>query len=68
MLLPTMAFLLIKQNDFLNKIDKNKFFNFTKEISCKYNKNVAYHNDIHGCDVAQHFNFILRHQGLGQKV
>ena len=68
MLLPSMAFLLMKQNDFLSKIDKYKFLNFTKEISSMYKKNVAYHNDIHGSDVAQHCNFIIKHQGLGQII
>jgi len=38
-----------------------KFLNFTIEISKKYNRNVAYHNDLHGSDVAQHCNFILKH-------
>jgi 3',5'-cyclic-nucleotide phosphodiesterase len=38
------------------------------QIHNGYRREVHYHNDLHGSDVAQHCNFILKTQNLGKYV
>jgi len=40
-------------------ISQDKFTNFIKEITIGYNRNIAYHNDLHAGDVFQTLNYML---------
>lgn len=60
MQMPLLATSLLKQNNLLQFVDYHKFLQFFAQIYNKYDRNVAYHNDLHGSDVAQHCNVILK--------
>ena len=47
-------------------MDYPKFLKLFGQIHNKYKRNVAYHNDLHGSDVAQHCNLILKTQEMGK--
>jgi hypothetical protein len=57
----TMATEIFSRRDFFFKgfIDQEKFTNFIKEITNGYNRNIPYHNDLHGADVLQTLNYII---------
>ena len=58
--MPFMATSLLKMNNLLQIVDYHKFLQFIVQIYNKYKRSVEYHNDLHGSDVAQHVNLILR--------
>jgi hypothetical protein len=66
MQMPILATSLMKQNDLLKYVDQPKFIKFFSQIYNKYDQNVHYHNDLHGSDVAQHCNVILKTQNMAQ--
>lgn len=60
MVMPLIATRLLQQNNLMASIDYPKFLKFITEIYNTYKRSVAYHNDLHGADVAQHVNLILK--------
>ncbi len=56
---------MIASNNLLCLIDTDKFSSFINDIYRGYRRDVAYHNDLHGADVAQHMDIILN-SGLKQ--
>ena len=64
MVMPIIATHLLKKNNLQSCVDFSKFLKFISEIYNSYLRSVAYHNDLHGADVAQHVNLILSSQGL----
>jgi len=58
--LPFVAASLLKANKLEGLVDYDKYLKFMSEIYNQYKRSVIYHNDIHGSDVAQHVNFILK--------
>lgn len=66
MQMPLLATSLMKQNNLLQYVDHHKFLKFFSQIYNKYDQNVHYHNDLHGSDVAQHCNVILKTQNMAE--
>lgn len=66
MQMPFIATALMELNGVAGKIDQNKYLQFIVQIYNKYNREVEYHNDLHGADVAQHVHFILHTQNMGK--
>lgn len=62
--MPMIAMGLLEVNNLHTKVDNQKFLNFTKQIYNRYNRDVAYHNDLHGSDTAQHVSFMMNQQGI----
>lgn len=60
MQMPFIATSILRQNNLLQCVDFHKFLQFFAQIYNKYKRNVQYHNDLHGSDVAQHVHLILR--------
>lgn len=55
---------LINSNKLGSYIDQTRYAKFLTEISRFYRREVQYHNDLHGSDVAQQSNFFLTKGGL----
>ena len=51
--LPTHQVTATGEQPQIIKIDTDKLISFLSKIGAGYRKNVQYHNDLHGCDVAQ---------------
>lgn len=68
MQMPFMATSILKHNNLLQIVDYHKFIQFFTQIYNKYKRNVQYHNDLHGSDVAQHVHLILRNQNMIEKA
>ena len=48
------------------KLNTDKLIHFLTEIGRGYRKSVQYHNDLHGCDVAQSMYMFLTQGNLAQ--
>ena len=64
MQMPMIAFGLLYTNHIQDIVDQRKYLNFVKAIYNRYQRNVQYHNDLHGSDVAQHVSFMLNQQNI----
>lgn len=64
--MPFMAMTLLQENNLQPIVNSKKFLQFIVQIFNKYKRSVEYHNDLHGCDVAQHCHFVIKTQGLGK--
>lgn len=51
--MPIVSYGLLKVNKLEDRVKKKEFFNFITSIYNRYSRNVQYHNDLHGSDVAQ---------------
>lgn len=66
--LPLMTADIFEKNNYFNKlVSKTKFKNFILKINDGYDRNVPYHNDLHGADVMQTLHCLLV-KGEIQKV
>ena len=43
---------ILKEHDLIKFVDQDKLFSFLKTISEGYRRDISYHNDLHGSDVA----------------
>ena len=64
--MPILSTLILKQNNLMDVINYEKFLLFITNIFNRYRRDVSYHNDLHGSDVAQHCSFLLNSQRMNQ--
>jgi hypothetical protein len=62
--LPLLSIHFFMQNDLMKLVNERKFSNFLVKVTSTYQKEVQYHNDLHGIDVAHMANLILNDGGL----
>jgi hypothetical protein len=62
--MPILSYSLLKVNGIEESVNKQKFFSFMKAVYNRYSRNVQYHNDLHGSEVAQHVSFMLNQRGI----
>lgn len=64
--MPIFAGVLLKKHNLQSKVNMEKYLNFFKQIYSQYKRTVHYHNDLHGCDVAQHVHLLLNQHKLAE--
>lgn len=55
---------LLVTNQLFHSINQAKYFSFIEKAHQVYKKDVIYHNDIHGADVAQFCDWFLNRAGM----
>jgi hypothetical protein len=53
-----------KYNFFEEVLDEEKYYNFISALTEGYDRNIAYHNDLHGADVLQTIYVMLEKGNL----
>eukprot|EP00347_Sterkiella_histriomuscorum_P010613 403375598 len=64
--LPSVAYHILNITRTLHLVNETKLVKFLQSIFNGYRRDVLYHNDLHGADVAQHCYLMLMHQGVNQ--
>lgn len=62
--MPMIAYGLLMNHNIQNLVDDQKFMNFIMAIYNRYSRDVAYHNDLHGSEVALQVSYILNQRGM----
>ena len=55
-------------NGVLEGIDNDKLLHFLNAIGKGYRRDVTYHNDLHGADVAQMMHMFMKQGGLARMI